>query len=129
MVQLSITNKSASAILMEVRSAVYRTEERWVTNFDVRPRFVGMSGPGSEASNLSLAAGAGITVALSPVRVAPPFRIEFVCFPSRRGVAGLVDETRNKVEKFKDGSEHERYLGESFFVLSPVISLGTEPIE
>jgi hypothetical protein len=127
MVQLSITNQSASAVLVGVRSAVYRAQDSWVTNFDIRPLFVGVTGPGSAASDVTLAAGDGVTAALSPIQVARPFQLEFVCFPSRTGVGGVVDDTKDKFEQFKDGSPHESFLGDSFFVLSPLIDPQTEP--
>lgn len=126
LVQLSITNQSASAVLVGVRSTVYRAQNLWITNFDIRPRFVGVAGLGSAASDVTLAAGAGVTAALSPLQVPRPFQLEFVCFPSRTGVAGVVDDTKDKFEQFKDGSRHESYLGDSFFVLSPLIAPQTE---
>jgi len=126
LVQLSITNQSASAVLVGVRSAVYRTQDSWITNFDIHPLFVGMAGPGSMASDVTLAAGNGISAALQPLQMAHPFQIEFVCFPSRSGIAGMADKTKDKFEQFKDGSTHKSYLGDSFFVLSPVIDPVTE---
>ena len=68
-----------------------------------------------------------MTVVLKPFRVPHPFQIEFVCFPSRSGVGGIVDKARGKVEEFKDGARRESYGGQSSFVLSPVIGSGTEP--
>jgi hypothetical protein len=127
LVQLSITNQSASAVLVGVRSAIYRAQDSWITNFDIRPRFVGMAGPGSAASDVTLAAGDGVTAALSPIQVPRPFLLEFVCFPSRTGIPGVVDDTKDKLAQFKDGSPHESYLGDSFFVLSPLIDPETEP--
>ena len=127
LVQLSITNQSASAVLVGVRSTIYRAQGSWITNFDIRPRFVGVAGTGSEASVVTLASGVEITAALSPLRVPHPFQLEFVCFPGRSGITGIVDKTKDKFEQFKDGSPHESYLGDSFFVLSPVIDPGTEP--
>jgi hypothetical protein len=126
LVQLSLTNHSASAILVGVRSAVHQAQGLWKTNFDIRPRFVGLAGPGSEASDVTLAAGDGITAALSPFRVPPPFRLEFVCFPSRLGVDGMVDKAKDKINEFRDGSARESYLGGSFFVLSPLIDSNIE---
>jgi len=121
LVQLSITNQSASAVLVGVRSAVYRAQDSWITNFDIRPRFVGLAGPGSAASDVTLAAGDGVTAALSPLQVPQPFQLEFVFFPSRSGIVGTVDKAKDKVEEFKDASPHESYLGDSFFLLSPLI--------
>ena len=127
LVQLSITNQSASAVLVGVRSAVYRAHDSWITNFDIRPRFVGLAGPGSAASDVTLAAGDGVTAALSPLQVPRPFQLEFVCFRSRTGIAGVVDDTKDKFAQFKDGALHESHLGDSFFVLSPLIDPQTEP--
>jgi len=121
LVQLSLTNHSASAILVGVRCAIHQAQGSRTTNFDIRPRFVGLAGPGSEASDVTLAAGSGITAALSPFHVPSPFRLEFVCFPSRLGIEGIVDKAKDKINEFRDGSPRESYLGGSFFVLSPLI--------
>jgi hypothetical protein len=121
LVQLGITNLSRTRILVGVRSAIYRVEGSWTTNFSRSARFVGLAGPGSEASDVSLADGEGIKATLRTLSVPVPFHLEFVCFPSREGVGGVLDAARDKAEAFKDGSTHESYLGESFMVLSPVI--------
>lgn len=126
-VQLNLTNTSARAVLVGVRSVIYQADGARVTNFGIHAPFVGVTGPSSEASDLAIAAGSGMTAALKPFRVPHPFQIEFVCFPSRSGVGGIVDKARDKVEEFKDGSRRESYGGESFFVLSPVIDSGTGP--
>lgn len=127
LVQLSITNQSASAVLVGFRSAVHRAQDTWVTNFDIRPRFVGMAGPGSTASAVTLAAREGVIAAWSPLQVPRPFQLEPVCFPSRTGIAGVVDDTQDRLVQFKDGSPRESYLGRSFFVSSPWIDLQTGP--
>jgi hypothetical protein len=127
LVQLNITNQSASAVLISVRSAIYQDKGSWNTNFNIHPRFVGLAGAGSEASDVSLASGNGITAMLSPLRVPHPFHLEFVCFPSRSGIIGMVDKTKDKFEQLKDGSTHESFLGDSFFVLSPLIDPKAEP--
>ncbi len=80
------------------------------------------AGPGRRVCPLTLAAGDGITAALSPIQMLHRFQIEFVCFPSRLGVPGMVDRAKDKVEELRDGSQHESYVGDSFFVLSPVIA-------
>ena len=127
LVQLNITNHSASAVLIGVRSVIYQDKGSWNTNFNIHPRFIGLAGAGSEASDVSLASGNGITAMLSPLRVPHPFHLEFVCFPSRSGIIGMVDKTKDKFEQLKDGSTHESFLGDSFFVLSPLIDPKTEP--
>ena len=127
LVQLNIANQSASTVLVGVRSAIYQDKGSWNTNFNIRPRFVGLAGTGSEASDVSLASGNEVTAMLSPLRVPHPFQLEFICFPSRSGFTGMVDKTKDKFEQLKDGSTHESYLGDSFFVLSPLIDPKTEP--
>lgn len=127
LVQLNITNQSASAVLVGVRSIIYQDKSSWNTNFNISPRFVGLAGTGSEASDVTLASGKGITAMLSPLRVPHPFQLELICFPSRSGIIGMVDKTKDKFEQLKDGSTHESFLGDSFFVLSPLIDPKTEP--
>jgi hypothetical protein len=39
----------------------------------------------------------------------------------------MVDKTKDKFEQLKDGSTHESFLGDSFFVLSPLIDPKAEP--
>jgi hypothetical protein len=124
LVQLSVTNHSARPVLVGVRSTIHQAQSIWVTNFNIRPVFVGVDGPGSQASDVTLAARQGITAALSPVQVSTPFRIELVCFPSRSGLPGTVDDAKDKIEEFKDGSQHVSYLRDSFYVVSPLINPG-----
>lgn len=125
-VKLNLTNTSTRAVLIGVRSVIHPADGARVTNFGVHAPFVGLTGPGSEASDLGLEAGSGLTATLKPFRVPHPFQIELVCFSSRSGVGGIVDKARGKVEEFKDGARRERYGGESAFVLSPVIDSRSE---
>ncbi len=127
LVQLSITNESATAVHLGVRSAIYRAQDSWITNFNIRPLITDVARPRYTASDVTLAAGDGVTVELSPFKVPRPFQLEFVCFPGRTGVAGVVDKTKDKIDQFKDGSGGQRLLGDSFFVLSPLIDVRTEP--
>ncbi len=122
LVQLNLTNNSASVLLVGVRSAVYREQASWITNFGIRPLFVGVAGPGSAASDVALNPGTGLTVALSPLEVRHPFQLELLCFRTRSGIAGMVDDAKDKVAEINDGNPHETYLGGSSLVLSPVIN-------
>ncbi len=127
LVQLNLTNRSARGVVVSARSAIYAAQGTWITNFNIHPLFVGLAGPGSQASDVSLLAGQGITAALAPVQVSGPFQIEWVCFPSRAGIAGTVDKAQDKIVDSKDGSQHKSYLGESFYVVSPSIDPRPEP--
>ncbi len=127
LVQLGLTNRSARAMVVSVRSAIYAVQGTWTTNFNIHPLFVGLAGSGSQASDVSLVVGQGITVALAPVQVSGPFHIELVCFPSREGIAGTVDKAKDKIDEVKDGSHHQSYLGDSFYVVSPLIDPWPEP--
>jgi hypothetical protein len=127
LVQLSITNESTSAVLIGVRSAIYRTQDSWMTNFNVHPLITDVARPRYTATEVTLAAGNGVTVKVSPLKVPQPFQLEFVCFPGRTGIDGLVDKTKDKLEQLKDGSQTQSLLGESFFVLSPLIDVQTKP--
>ena len=126
-VQLSLTNTTARSILVGGRSVIEQKQGVWATNYSRVPMFVGLSGAGSIASDLTLGAGAGMTVTLSPVKVSGPFRLEFVCFPQRKGLAGVTDTATDKLQTWKDGSQHESYLGASFFLVSPLIEALTGP--
>lgn len=126
-VQLSLTNTTARSILVGARSVIEQQQGGWATNYSTAPMFVGLAGGGSMASDLTLGAGAGITVTLSPVNVSGPFRLEFVCFPQQKGLPGIADAASDKLQTWKDGSQHESHLGASFFLISPLIEAETEP--
>lgn len=129
LVQLALTNSSTRAVLLSVRSTIYHREGAWVTNFGNLPRFAGLAGPGSEFSDAPLAPGQGIITALTLLRMAHPFRIEFVGFPSRVGVVGIADKAQDKLRQLGDGSQHDSYLGQSFFLTTPAINPpGAQPV-
>jgi hypothetical protein len=79
------------------------------------------------ASDMALGAGVGTIVTLSPVKASGRFQLEFVCFPQRAGVSGLADSAKDKFQNWKDGSQHDSYLGVSLFVSTPIIETLTEP--
>lgn len=122
LVTLSLTNNLATSVLVGVRSIIHQTNGAWFTNFGMQPRFVGVAGVGSEDSDVTLAAGTGRALALSPLKVSGPYQVELICFPARTGLAGVVDDTGDKLQEFKDGVRHESFLGESVFIQTPVIN-------
>jgi hypothetical protein len=119
-VQLSISNAMPRSVFLGVRSVIHHSEGGWLTNYSDRPRFVGLDGPGSVASDLTLGARIGTIITLSPMKVTEPFRLEFVCFPQRVGVAGMADKANDKFRTWKEGSPHEGFLGKSFYVVTPI---------
>ena len=128
MVRADFTNGFSRPVLVGLRSIVQQqTNGAWVTNFNLLPQFLGLYGPGSQSSDAYLAAKGTVSTALSPLRVAPPFRLEFVCFPARSGIAGVWDHIVDKAAGWKDGGQHQTYRGEGFFVLSPEIGLKAKP--
>jgi len=83
--------------------------------------FVGLAGVGSVASDVTLAAGVGMTVTLSPIKASGPFRLELVCFPQRKGLQGVADTANDKFQTWKNSSTHESHLGASFYLVTPII--------
>lgn len=129
LVQLNVTNNSATDVLIGVRSAIYQEQGGWTTNFNIIALLTDIARPRYTGSQMLVEAGAGMTLALSPIapsKVRVPFQLEFVCFPGRTGMPGLIDKTKDKVEKITDGAEGHRLLGESFFVTSPLIQKQTQ---
>ena len=126
-VRLAVTNTTERSVLVGVRSLIQERKGVWTTNYSDLPMFIGQAGPGSVASDLMLNARTGTIVTLSPVRASGRFRLEIVCFPQRAGVAGLVDSAEDKFHRWKDGSQHDSYLGASFLVSTPVINALSEP--
>lgn len=125
--QLSFTNTTSHSILVGARSVIETKQGVETTNYSSVPMFVGLAGTASVASDLTLGAGNGMVVALSPVNVSGAFRLEFVCFPQRKGLPGVVDTATDKVQTWTDGSQHENHLGASFFLVSPLIRIPAEP--
>jgi len=119
---LHLTNSSSKALLVSVRSVIHQTNGNWFTNFGAQPMFSGLADPGSQASDVTLAPGSWLVTSLSPITVPGAFQIEFVCFPSREGLTGIGDRSEDKIRGMVDGTSHESFLGESFFVTSPVVN-------
>lgn len=123
LVNLNMTNTMPVAVVVSVRAVISFTQNGLVTNYNGLPDFVGLAGPGSRASALPLDGGAGMSVSLSPVKGADPFQVEFVCFPQREGVGGLMDKAEDKVTSWQSGTKRQSYYGESFMALSPKIEV------
>lgn len=119
-VMANFTNGFSHPVLVSLRSMVMQTNGLWVTNFSLAP-FMGLVGPNSFSSDAHLSAQGTLSAALSPQRITVPFRLEFVCFPARSGLAGVWDVLTDKAAGWKDGGQHRTYRGESFVIASPVI--------
>jgi hypothetical protein len=126
-VQLSLTNTTTRSILVGGRSVIEQKQGVEATNYSNVPVFVGLAGAGSMASDLTLGPRVGMSATLSPVKVSGPFRLEFVCFPRRKGLPGVADRVKDKLQTWTDGSQHESHRGESFFLVSPLITALSEP--